>query len=120
MDIIIITQKVMEDKVWDSGHVTGSKLLEVLNEFQQKSLASVDQRHVEIRNEFPSKASNCPIHPQVKATHSSQLMWLPMHLLAMGGAVLCLTALNSLQANCVMPFAFCCWGKQCQLLATSE
>ena len=61
--VIEAVQKAMEDKAWDSGHVTGSRLLEVLNEFQQKSLTSVDQRLVEIRNEFSQQSQQLPHSP---------------------------------------------------------
>ena len=45
--VIEAVQTAMEEKAWESGHATGSRLLEVLNEFQQKSLTSVDERLVE-------------------------------------------------------------------------
>jgi len=50
--IISAVKDAIEEKAWDSGHVTGTKLLEVLTKFQSESLQSVDQRLGDIRTEF--------------------------------------------------------------------
>ncbi len=50
--VIQAVKTAVEDQAWDSGHVTGARLIEVLNEFQEKSLKKVDERLVQIRNEF--------------------------------------------------------------------
>jgi hypothetical protein len=52
--VIEAVHKAIEEKALESGNVTGSRLLEVLNEFQADSLTAVDKRLVEIRNEFAS------------------------------------------------------------------
>ena len=41
--VVAAVQKAVEDQALQSGHVTGSRLLEVLNEFQEKSLNKVDE-----------------------------------------------------------------------------
>ena len=50
--VIAAVQKAVEDQALQSGHVTGSRLLEVLNEFQEKSLSKVDERLAQIRNDI--------------------------------------------------------------------
>lgn len=51
-EVIEAVQNAIEEKAWESGHVTGTRLMEVLNEFQTNSMTAVDQRLVEIRDEF--------------------------------------------------------------------
>ncbi len=55
--IINAVKAAIEEKAWDSGHITGSRLVELLEEFQTKSMKNVDDRLTEIRTEF-SRAMN--------------------------------------------------------------
>jgi hypothetical protein len=51
-DIIKAVKNSIEEKAWDSGHVTGSRLAEMLENFQKESMKTVNERLGEIRTEF--------------------------------------------------------------------
>jgi hypothetical protein len=48
----------IDEKSWDSGHVTGSRLREILTSFQEASLGAVNARLDSIRAEFHRVAEN--------------------------------------------------------------
>lgn len=50
--LIDAVKTAIENQAWDSGHITGSKLKEILEEFNNKQLKVVEDRLVEVRDEF--------------------------------------------------------------------
>ena len=53
--IIDAVKNAIEEKAWDSGHVTGTRLHELLEQYQKNSLGEVDKRLAGLREDF-SKA----------------------------------------------------------------
>jgi hypothetical protein len=52
--LIDAVKTAIENQAWDSGHITGSKLKEILEEFNNKQLKVVNGRLVEVLDEFHS------------------------------------------------------------------
>jgi len=50
--LIDAIKDAIEQKAWDAGHVTGGKLVDILNEFQSTHLKAVDERLNGVRQEF--------------------------------------------------------------------
>ena len=50
--IIDAVKDAIEEKAWDSGHVTGTRSQELLQEYQQNSLGEVDKRLASLRDDF--------------------------------------------------------------------
>ena len=52
--LIDAVKTAIENQAWESGHVTGSKLKEILEEFNNKQLKAVNDRLAEVRDKFHS------------------------------------------------------------------
>ena len=62
--LIDAVKDAIENKAWDSGHVTGAKLVDLLKEFQSTHLKAVDERLNGVRKEFAraiSGGSTAPV-----------------------------------------------------------
>ena len=85
-NLIQAVKDAIENKAWESGHVTGTKLVEILNEFQSTQLKAVDERLNGVRKEFaramnggaappPADANNAAIAPSRNAGVSYTFMY---------------------------------------------
>jgi len=50
--LIDAIKNAIKNKFWDSGHVTGAKLVDILKEFQSTHLKAVDEHLNGVRKEF--------------------------------------------------------------------
>jgi hypothetical protein len=51
-ELIANVQKAIEEKAWESGHITGSRLKEMLEKFQGDQLTKIDSRLLDMQNQF--------------------------------------------------------------------
>jgi hypothetical protein len=51
-DLIDQVKQAIEEKAWDSGHVTGSRLKELLEQFQQVQMTKIDMRLVDMQKQL--------------------------------------------------------------------
>jgi hypothetical protein len=83
--LIDAVKTAIENQAWNSGHITGRKLKEILEEFNNKQLKVVNDRLVEVRDEFHSanlgnnRSPATRLAPARRATGNSTVTTLFMY-----------------------------------------
>ena len=57
-EVIHCVQKAIEEKAWDSGHVTGSRLKELLEEYNGNQLKKIDERLIDVQQHLMDVIGN--------------------------------------------------------------